>query len=128
MGRIVTNVTIKNIMEPQTVLSCDALVDTGAAYMVLPKEWKSRLGKLNLIRMVDCETATQKLIKGEVCGPVEIQIEGFEPLYGEVMFLEMEPQDGQFEPLVGYIILEQSQAAVDMLGHRLVRVRKTDLK
>ena len=28
----------------------------------------------------------------------------------------------------GYIILEQSQAAVDMLGHRLVHVKKSDLK
>jgi hypothetical protein len=30
--------------------------------------------------------------------------------------------------LVGYIVLEQSQAAVDMLGHRLVHAKKTDLK
>jgi hypothetical protein len=29
---------------------------------------------------------------------------------------------------LGYIVLEQCQAAVDMLGHRLVHVKKTDLK
>ena len=40
----------------------------------------------------------------------------------------MEPSDGIYEPLVGYIVLEQSQAAVDMLGHRLVHVKKVDLK
>ncbi|MGE5293559.1 MAG: hypothetical protein ACM3VT_01895 [Solirubrobacterales bacterium] len=33
-----------------------------------------------------------------------------------------------YEPLVGYIVLEQAQAAVDMLGHRLIHVKKTDLK
>ena len=33
-----------------------------------------------------------------------------------------------YDPLVGYLVLEQSQAAVDMLGHRLVRVDKLDLK
>lgn len=36
--------------------------------------------------------------------------------------------DGNYEPLLGYIVLEQCQAAVDMLGHRLVHVGKTDLK
>ena len=40
----------------------------------------------------------------------------------------MEPVDGFYEPLVGYIVLEQSQAAVDMLGHRLVHIKRLDLK
>jgi hypothetical protein len=35
----------------------------------------------------------------------------------------MVPRDGMYEPLVGYIVLEQSQAAVDMLGHRLIHVK-----
>ena len=80
------------------------------------------------MRHIDCETATQHLVKGEVCGPVEIRLEGFEPVYGEVLFLDMEPEDGEYEPLVGYIVLEQAQAAVDMLGHRLIHVKKSDLK
>jgi len=128
MGRIVTNVIIKSLFEPESLINCDALVDTGAAYMVLPNIWKERLGKLNKIREIDCETATQQLVKGEVYGPVEIKIEGFDPIYSEVLFLEMEPSDGIYEPLIGYIVLEQSQAAVDMLGHRLIHVKKTDLK
>ena len=32
------------------------------------------------------------------------------------------------EPLLGYVMLEQAQAAVDMLGHRLVPVQYMDLK
>ena len=32
------------------------------------------------------------------------------------------------EPLIGYIPLEQAQAAVDMLGHRLIKVSHVDLK
>ena len=128
MGRIVSNVRITNLFEPEAVITCDALVDTGAAYMVLPKAWKERIGKINTVREIDCETATQEIVKGEICGPVEIKIEGFEPVYGEVLFLNMKPVDGVYEPLIGYIILEQSQAAVDMLGHRLVHVKKTDLK
>ena len=128
MGRIVSNVRITNLFEKEAVITCDALVDTGAAYMVLPKAWKERMGKINTVREIDCETATQEIIRGAVCGPVEIKMENFEPVYSEVLFLDMNPVDGVYEPLIGYIILEQSQAAVDMLGHRLVHVKKTDLK
>ena len=40
----------------------------------------------------------------------------------------MTPDNGSYEPLIGYVVLEQSQAAVDMLGHRLVHVKRMDLK
>ena len=42
--------------------------------------------------------------------------------------LDMQPENGGYEPLLGYIVLEQSQVAVDMVGHRLVRVKHADLK
>ena len=128
MGRIVAHLRITSLLDAEKSLSCDALVDTGAAHMVLPKAWQDRLGKLKVVREIDCETATQDLVKAPVCGPVEIQIEGFEPVYGEVLFLDVHPADGIFEPLLGYIVLEQSQAAIDMLGRRLVHVKKSDLK
>jgi hypothetical protein len=128
MGRIVASVRVSNLLDPEKTVECDALVNTGAAYMVLPTAWQSRLGKLKVIREIDCETATQDLVRAPVCGPVEIRVAGFEPVYGEVLFLEMEPGDGIYEPLLGYIVLEQCQAAVDMLGMRLVHAKKTDLK
>jgi len=128
MGRIVANVRIGNLFDPEKAIECDALVDTGAAYMVLPAAWQDRLGRLDRIREIDCETVTQDLVKAQVYGPVEIRVEGFAPVYGEVLFLDMRPADGIYEPLLGYIILEQCQAAVDMLGVRLVHVKKTDLK
>ncbi|HYN20273.1 MAG TPA: hypothetical protein VE078_04885 [Thermoanaerobaculia bacterium] len=128
MDRIVANVRVRNLLEPETVLECDALVDTGSGYLALPRAWKPRLGNLHTIREIECETATQEVVRAIVCGPVEIRIEGFEQVYGEVLFLDMHPSDGVYEPLLGYIPLEQSQAAVDMLGHRLVHVKKADLK
>ena len=36
MGRINATVKIKNILDPDSHITCDALVDTGAANMVLP--------------------------------------------------------------------------------------------
>lgn len=40
MGRIAANVTITNLLDKKAHINCDALVDTGAAYMVLPTAWK----------------------------------------------------------------------------------------
>jgi hypothetical protein len=74
------------------------------------------------------ETADQRMIRGEVCGPVRVQIEGFDPVLTEVVFLDMEPVNGTHEPLIGYIVLEQSRAAVDMVNHRLLKGRALDLK
>ena len=128
MGRIVASVKIENPADPQAKIRCDALVDTGASHMVLPSAWRERLGDLEEIAKVPLETATQETVEGTICGPVSIQVEGFRLIYNEVLFLDMEPENGEYEPLIGYIILAQSQAAVDMLGHRLIPVKRMDLK
>lgn len=128
MGRIIASVTIENPSAPDKKIRCDALVDTGASHMVLPMAWKERLGQLEEMGRLGFETATQEMTEGIVCGPVRIQIEGFRPVFTEVAFIQMEPKDGDYEPLIGYIVLEQSQAAVDVLGHRLVYVKHLDLK
>ena len=128
VGRIVASVRIENVLDATKSVTCDALVDTGASHMVLPTAWKERLGQLESTRTVELETATQEILTGEVCGPVRIQIEGFPAVYNEVSFVDMNPQDGEYEPLIGYIVLEQSQAGVDMLGHRLVPIKYMDLK
>jgi predicted aspartyl protease len=128
MGRIVASVRIDNASDLSKGLRCDALVDTGASFMVLPMAWRDRLGSLETMTEVEMETATQETIKGIVCGPVRIQIEGFRPIHHEVAFVEMTPENGEYEPLIGYLVLEHSQAGVDMLGHRLVPIKHMDLK
>src|SRR5713226_7496857 len=128
MGRIVASVRIDNASDVSKGLSCDALVDTGASLMVLPSAWKDRHGVLQPGTEIEVEKATQEIVRAEVCGPVRIQIEGFRPIFNEVAFVDMKPANGDYEPLIGYIILEQSQAAVDMLGHRLVPIKHMDLK
>lgn len=128
MGRIVSSVTITNISDSPKSLRCDALVDTGASFMVLPNAWKDRLGELEVVDTIALETATQATVEGEIRGPVRIQLEGFRPIFNEVLFVEMTPPDGIYEPLIGYIVLDQSQAGVDMLGHRLIPIKHMDLK
>jgi hypothetical protein len=128
MGRIMASVVIGNMLEPEKKIRCDTLVDTGASLLMLPSAWRDRLGALPEIRQLDLETATQETVKATICAPVRLQIEQFPPIVTEVAFADMTPQNGEYEPLLGYIPLEQSQAAVDMLGHRLVYVKRLDLK
>jgi predicted aspartyl protease len=126
MGRIVARVTIDNPLEPGRRIETDALVDTGAFMLTLPKAWQPRLGKL-ATREIEVFTAKQERAKAQIGGPVRIQISGFPQINSEVCFLDMAEEE-EPEPLIGYITLEQSQAAVDMVGHRLTHIRYMDMK
>lgn len=128
MGRIVASVRIDNGLDASKSLKCDAFVDTDALLMVLPAEWKHKLGKLDSTRTIPVAAANQRIMNAEVCGPVCIQIEGFRPIQTEVAFIETESEASGFEPLLGHIVLAQSQAGVDMIGHRLVPIKHMDLK
>ena len=128
MGRIIVPVKIENASDPAKCFACDGLVDTGASFMVLSNAWRDRLGPLRRVAEVEVEVATQDTVSGDICGPVLIQMEGFRPVYTEVLFVEMRPSDGQYEPLIGYTVLELSQAAVDMIGRRLVHLKHVDMK
>ena len=128
LGRIVASVIIENATDLSKTLRCNALIDSDASHMVLPMAWKDRLGQLECTRTIQLETATQETLTGEVCGPVRIQIDGFRRIFNEVAFGHMKPADGDYEPLIGYIVLAQSLVRVDMVGHRLVPIRHMDLK
>ena len=128
MRRIITHLKIENASDASRNINCDALVDTGAAPIVLPTAWRERLGELISLRKVEVELGNQNTEEAEICGPVKANIEGFPPIFTEVLFIEMKANKGFYEPLIGYIPLEQSGAAVDVLGRRLIPVRTVDLK
>ena len=61
MGRIISSVRIDNLSDATKTLRCDALVDTGASYMILPSAWRDRLGDLDEIEAIELQTATQEM-------------------------------------------------------------------
>ena len=143
MGRIIAQTKVANLLDQTKFVQCGMLVDTGAGALILPAAWKRQLGEFPRSEAVELPLANGEAVRGEACAPVEITIEGFRPVVNEVVFVGPEQQgeavaetaDGQEsasrngdEPLLGYVILEQAQAAVDMLGHRLVPVRYIDMK
>ena len=129
MGRIIAQTKVTNLFDEDKFIHCGMFVDTGAGALILPSAWKERLGEFRRSEAVELLLANRDVVRGEACGPVEIRIEGFRPVSNEVVFVDMESdEDDAYEPLLGYVILEQAQAAVDMLGHRLVPVRYIDMK
>lgn len=89
LKRIIASVNIENALDVSKSLSCDAFVDTEVSLMVLPAAWKSRLGGLEATGAIELETSIRGRMKGAVCGPVRIQIEGFRPIHTEVVFVEV---------------------------------------
>lgn len=129
MGRIVKRVTIENPNQPEKQIVCNALVDTGAAYMTLPNEWRELLGDVKTVEEVQCATANGATVSGELVAPTVIKIDGFRPVYTEVLFIDMEAGDDEsHEPLIGHLPLQHLNVAVDMVGHRLVHAKYIDLK
>lgn len=129
MGRIVVQTKITNLFDEEKFIRCGMLVDTGAGALILPSAWKERLGEFKRSEAVELLLASREVVRGEACGPVEIRIEGFRPVSNEAIFVDLGTgEDDEYEPLLGCVILEQAQAAVDMLGHRLVPVRYIDMR
>jgi predicted aspartyl protease len=122
MGRLFVNVTVGNAVDRAKSLDCEVLIDTGASHLVLPAAWRPRLGDLETLSTLPAEMATGETVLAEVCGPVRLEVEGFRPISTEVMFIEMQPIDGRYEPLLGYIPLEQIPVIVDLKSHRLMSV------
>ena len=128
MGRIIAQTTVTNRLDDGKSIQCGMPVDMDAGPLILPGAWKERLGRFLHTEPVELVLVNHNVVRGEVCAPVEIKIEGFRPVWNEVVFLEADNGAEEVEPLLGYVILEQAQAAVDMLGHRLVPVPYIDMK
>ena len=128
MGRIIAQTRVTNLFDEDKSIHCGMLVDTGAGALIMPSAWKERLGEFKYSEPIELQMANGEVLQGETCWPVKIEIEGFRPVSNEVVFPDMGDDEVGHEPLLGYVVLEQAQAAVDMLGHRLVPVRYIDMK
>ena len=128
MGKIVVPVAVSSVTDPTRSITFDAMVDTGAFGLILPSAWKEALGPLPEPVAVEIETADQRVVPANVCGPVRIQVGEFRRVFGEVIFIDMQPGVHGYEPLVGYTILELCGIVIDMVSHQLVARQYFDVK
>ena len=129
VGEVRVMVTVTSFGDPTQQIDFEGLVDTGAFGLILPRTWKERLGPFSHRSEIELETADQRVVTAEVCAPVWIQIAGFRRIPDEVVFVDMEPgRRRDYEPLVGYTILQRSGLVIDMVTHRLHPRKYFDLK
>ena len=129
MGQVLVGFTVQNAADPTKRIESIGMVDTGAFGLILPSAWRVELGPLQLARSVDLETADQRIVTADVCGPVIIALDGFDRTFTEVVFVDMERgPHGRYEPLIGYTVLELCGAVVDLVTHRLIARKYYDLK
>ena len=121
MGGTTVETTIENGTDAAVGIRCDALVDTEVAYLTLPHAWRDRLGRLTRLDTVDVQVANQAIVSGAISGPVLLRMKRFRPDLTHVLFIDMDPTHKPYEPLISYTPLEQAQAIVDLVGHRLLR-------
>ena len=92
--------------------------------MTLPNAWRDKFGELEKVHELDLKLTSGEIRQGEIFAPLRIQIDNFRQIFGEVLFMEMEPDErGNYKPLIGYLPLEAIPVGVDMLNHRLFKVR-----
>lgn len=59
---------------------------------------------------------------------IHLRFGSFRQVNTEALFIDMEPVGSRYESLLGYVPLEQSQAVLDLAGHRLAKIDRVDLK
>ncbi len=120
MAEIMVPITVAGILDPSQEVRCAALVDTGAHCLTLPLTWRDRFGPIPMARTVEVELADGRVVAGELCGPLGIRIADFNPVAGEVLFIDMSADEqGRLVPLIGHITLEQSRVVIDMATRQL---------
>ncbi len=129
MAKIVVGVSLNNDRTPlPSPVKCRAIVDTGANRLTLPLEWRDKFGAFPRSRKAVAQTASHT-VDAEVCGPMEVTIDGFPPVSTDAVFMPMMPgEDGKYEPLLGHIPLEACGAVVDMENLRLTHAKYIDVK
>jgi hypothetical protein len=96
-----------------------------------PRTWGGTVfaGVSEFPARVTCARLAWHALKGTLVGDGTVSTEwtsGGTALRGAARWDYMQPADDGYEPMVGYNVLEQSRAAVNTLGKRLVPIKHLD--
>lgn len=106
MGKVVERVKLTNLFDPSKTLEVEALVDTGATMVALPRGMVEALG-LRKMREVQVRYANGSVARKEMYGVVTLEMMGRS---GE--FDVLAEEEGA-QPLIGQVVLEVLDLVVD---------------
>ena len=112
MGKVVEKVRFTNSFDPERSVEVEAVVDSGATIVVLPKSLVKMLG-LKKVEDVKVKYADGSVKEKEVYGVVRVE------LMGRVGNFDVLAEDEGAQPLIGQIVLERLDLIIEPSTRRL---------
>jgi clan AA aspartic protease len=94
-------------------IEVDALVDTGATLVSLPKNWADKLG-LDLVRTVTARYGNNTKARKRIVGPAHLEI------VGRDTYCDILVESPGSAPLIGQVVLEELDLHVDPRKQALI--------
>jgi clan AA aspartic protease len=112
LGKVVEKVRFTNSFDPERSVEVEAVVDSGATMVVLPKSLVKMLG-LKKVEDVKVKYADGSVKEKEVYGVVRVE------LMGRVGNFDVLAEDEGAQPLIGQIVLERLDLIIEPSTRRL---------
>jgi len=112
MGKVIERVRLSNVIDPTRSEEVDAVIDTGATLVVMPRDVVDRLG-LTRIRDVQVRYGNGKVETRSVYSAVTLELKGRSGTF------DVLAEDVGSQPLIGQVVLEVLDLVVDPRSRRL---------
>ena len=113
MGKVIEKVKLTSLFEPKKSVEVDAVIDTGATMVVLPKDIVNALG-LRKVREVKVRYANNKVETRPIYGVVTIELKG------RSANLDVLVEEKGSQPLIGQVLLELLDLIVEPKTRKLI--------
>jgi len=113
MGKVVERVKLTSLFEPEKSVEVDAIIDTGATMVVLPRDIVEELG-LRKMREVKVRYANNKVETKPIYGVVNIELKG------RSANLDVLVEEKGSQPLIGQVLLELLDLIVEPKTRNLI--------
>jgi len=113
MGKIIEKIKVINLLNPAKSVELDAVVDTGATLLVIPKDIVINLG-LEKIEEVKVKYANNHIETKEIYGAIRLELKGRVGIFD--VLAEVEGS----QPLIGQIVLERLDLIIEPGTKRVI--------
>lgn len=113
MGKIIEKVKLTSLFNPNKSVEVEAVVDTGATMVVLPKDIVEAL-ELRKVREVKVRYANNKVETKPIYGVVTIELKG------RSANLDVLVEEKGSQPLIGQVLLELLDLVIEHKTRKLI--------
>jgi predicted aspartyl protease len=113
MGKVIEKVKLKSLFDPKKSVEVEAVIDTAATMVVLPKSLVKEL-HLEKVEDVKVKYANGRVERKEVYGVVRLELKG------RVGNFDVLAENEEAQPLIGQIVLERLDLVIEPSTRKLI--------